>query len=378
MIDRAESLDSRLHDIHLDGAVVALPQHVYYFTGHRPGAWGTGHKPIPWGYWFFVLGPNKRLLVAPLSEEQLSDTLRPGVVAFSYDANSSERVINEREAANAALGQAVLEAGLRGKRIGVEAADLGFGFVQEIQKVADVAPLDDLIEAMRLQKDDEELSLLRRTARIFDNGFEAARQAVRPGVSELEVYAAIHRAIVLENKEPFVFDAVFASGVNTAGRLGPATDRVVSEGEHLLVDLYPGLQMYKADLARIFVAGKPLEWQLKMHAVLEEAMSLVAQSLMPGVPASEPDAIVRRCIADAGYGDHIAHHAGHGLGLLHPERPYIAPWDEMELTERMVLSIEPGIYISGLGGMRIEQNFIVWADGAEPTSQFPLQLSASG
>ena len=91
-----------------------------------------------------------------------------------------------------------------------------------------------------------------------------------------------------------------------------------------------------------------------------------------------PGAILRRCIADAGYGDHIAHHADHGLRLLHPERPYIAPWDEMELTERMVLSIEPGIYISGLGGMRNEQNFIVWADGAEPTSQFPPQLSASG
>ena len=298
--------------------------------------------------------------------------------AFAYKADSTECVIDERQAASAALTQAVVTAGLKGVRVGVEAAALGLGFAQEIRKVAEVVTLGDQIEAMRLRKDDEELSLIRRAVGILDHGFAAARRAIRPGVSELEVYAAIHRTILLENNAPFVFDVTFASGVNTEGRLGLPTDRELAEGDLFLVDLYPVLRMYKSDMTRMFVAGKPLAWQLKMHAVLEEALRLAEQTLRPGVPASEPDAVVRRCIAAAGYGDYIVHHAGHGLGLTHPERPYIAPWEDIELKERMVLAIEPGVYVPGLGGMRIEQNYVLWDDGAEPLSQVPFELLACG
>ena len=379
MIDRAELLQSKLQDDHLDGAVVALPQHVYYFTGHRLGNWGTGHKPIHvWGFSFFVLGPNKRLLVAPGDQEQLSQELRPGVEALGYKTDSRDQVVEEQQTASDALAQAVVAAGLEGHRIGVETAYLGFSFAKAIQKVAQVTPLGHQIETLRLVKDDEEFSLIRRAVGILDCAFETARQIISPGVSELEVFGAIQRTILMENKEPCILDVTFASGPNTAGMLGPPTERKLAEGDLFLVDLYPILKMYKSDMTRMFVAGKPLEWQLKMHGVIEKAMRLAEQALRPGIPASEPDAIVRRCIAEAGYGDYIVHHAGHGLGLTHPERPYIAPWEDMELKERMVLAIEPGIYIPGLGGMRIEQNYILWPDSAEPLSQFPFELLACG
>ena len=175
-------------------------------------------------------------------EIDVSETLRPGVEAFAYKADSTECVIDERQAASAALTQAVVTAGLKGVRVGVEAAALGLGFAQEIRKVAEVVTLGDQIEAMRLRKDDEELSLIRRAVGILDHGFAAARRAIRPGVSELEVYAAIHRTILLENNAPFVFDVTFASGVNTEGRLGLPTDRELAEGDLFLVDLYPVLR----------------------------------------------------------------------------------------------------------------------------------------
>ena len=378
MVDRSQLLRQELCDIGLTGAVVALPQHVYYFTGHKPGTSGSGHKPIPWGFWFFVLGPNKCLLVAPGNHEHLSQGLRPGIEVFAYKADSTDRVIDEGQAAGAALNQAVAAAGLKGKRIGIEAAEVGFGFAEQIGKVADVAPLGEVIETMRLLKDDEEISLIRRAVGILDSAFETARQTIRPGVSELEVLGAIQLAILLENKEPFVMDTTVASGPNTAGNLGPPTERILAEGDLFLVDLYPVLKMYKSDMTRMFVAGKPLEWQLKMHTVIEEAMRLAEQALRPGVPASEPDAIVRRCITEAGYGDYIIGHAGHGLGLVHPERPYIAPWEDMELKERMVVAVEPGIYIPGLGGMRIEQNYVLRADGPELLSGFPAKLLGCG
>ena len=141
--------------------------------------------------------------------------------------------------------------------------------------------------------------------------------------------------------------------------------------------MYPVFKMYKSDMTRLFVASKPQEWQLKVHAVLEKAFSLAEAALRPGVPASEPDTIARRCISEAGYGD-MPHHAGHGLGLTHPEGPYIAPWDDIKLQERMVVAIEPGIQIPDLGYMRIECNYVVWADGPECLSRFPCKLYACG
>ena len=236
------------------------------------------------------------------------------------------------------------------------------------------------IETLRLTKDDEELALIRRAVNILDCAFEAAQQTIRPGLSELEVVSALQRKIFMENKEPFILDVTCGSGTDTGmvAALGPPTERVLAEGDLFLIDLYPVLKMYKGDMTRAFVAGEPVAWQLEMHTVLKEAMRLAEGALRPGMPASEPDAIVRRCITQAGYGDHIVHHAGHGLGLTHPERPYIAPWEEMVLQERMVLAIEPGIYIPGLGGMRIEQNYVLWADGAEPLSRLPFELQACG
>jgi Xaa-Pro aminopeptidase len=310
--------------------------------------------------------------------EQLSETLRLGVEAVAYKADSTECVIDEWQAASAALSEAVVAAGLKGARVGVEPAAVAMGFAQEVGRVAEVMALGDQIETMRLRKDDEELSLIRRAVGILDHGFAAASRTIRPGVSELEVHAAIHRTILLENNAPFVFDATFASGPNTEGNLGPPTDRELAEGDLFLIDLYPVLRMYKSDMTRMFVAGKPLAWQKEMHAVLKEALRTAERALRPGVPASEPDAVVRRCITAAGYGDYIVHHAGHGLGLTHPERPYIAPWEDMPLEERMVLAIEPGIYVPGLGGMRIEQNYVLWDGGAEPLSQVPFELVACG
>jgi Xaa-Pro aminopeptidase len=358
-----------------------MPQHVNYFTGYRHGPWGTGHKPIHvWGFPFFVLGPERRLLVAPGSQEQIPRGLRLGVEALGYESDSTTGLVDERNTAGEALIQAVVAAGLEGKRIGIEGAYLGYDFVEAVQRVCKVAPLDDQIETLRLTKDDEELSLIRRAASILDAAFETAQYTLRPGVSELEVLGILQRRMLEKNGEPFIFDATCGSGPNTGSvdKLGPPTEREVEEGDLFLLDLYPVLKMYKADVTRIFVAGKPAAWQVKMHAVLNEAMRLAEGLLRPGMPAREPDAVVRQCLVQAGYGDHIVHHAGHGLGLTHPERPYIAPWEEMVLQERMVLAIEPGVYIPGLGGMRIEQNYVLWSDGAEPLSKLPFELLACG
>ena len=114
MIDRAGLLQSSLWHEGLEGAIVAMPQHVYYFTGHKHGPWGTGHKPIHvWGFPFFVLGPRSRVLVAAGSREMLSSELRPGVEAIGYGADSIKGIVDERSTAREALIQAVAAAGLK-------------------------------------------------------------------------------------------------------------------------------------------------------------------------------------------------------------------------------------------------------------------------
>jgi len=377
LIDRAELLQGKLHADRLTGAVVALPQHVYYFTGNRPGSSGSGHKPVPWGFWFFVLGPSRRFLVAPGTQEQLSKGLRPGVEPFPYQADSTECVIHEQQAAKAALAQAAVAAGLAGKRVGVEAAELGLAFAEELRRSCELVPLGGQVESMRMCKDEEELALIRRAVGIVDHGFEAARQAIRPGVTELEVYAAVYKCMLLDNGEPFILDVTWGSGPNTLGGLGAPSSRALRDGELFLVDMYPTFKMYKSDMTRVFVAGKPQDWQRKAHDTLVEAMRRAEQAARSGVPASEPDAVARRFVADAGYGV-MPHHAGHCLGLLHPERPYLAPWETLPLEELMVIAIEPGLTIPGRGYMRIERNYVVRADGVECLSHFPCELYACG
>jgi Xaa-Pro aminopeptidase len=223
-------------------------------------------------------------------------------------------------------------------------------------------------------KDEAELALIRRAAGIIDGAFAAVRDGLRAGRTELEVYEDAVRAILLAHGEPFTMECVFISGPRTLEIVGPPTARQLARGDLLLFDVFPYLHGYKVDVTRTFCVGPATDEQRQLHALLERALAAGVAALRPGATGGAVDAATRGVIAAAGYGAHSTHHMGHAIGLFHPERPSIVPGETLPLAEGMVITLEPGVYVPGIGGLRLEQNYVVRDGPPEALSQFPLEL----
>jgi Xaa-Pro dipeptidase len=171
-----------------------------------------------------------------------------------------------------------------------------------------------------------------------------------------------------------VSDAV--SGPRTWEIGGPATTRRLQPGDIFLLDISTRCQGYFADTTRCFILDDPSAELQRMHRTLEEAVQAGQDAIRPGLRAGELDAIVRGVVHAAGYAPaHFPHHVGHGIGLAPQEDPWIVPDSDQVLEEGMVFTLEPGIYIPGVGGMRLEDNFVVTAGGCQALSHYPRRLT---
>jgi Xaa-Pro aminopeptidase len=202
-----------------------------------------------------------------------------------------------------------------------------------------------------------------------------ARDAIRPGVTETEVFGKIFTSLAQSLGGPLTLDCNFGSGPRALGDEPQPTNKPLEAGESVMIDLFPLMDGYVADYTRNFVVGPPTDGQLAQHAILETALAAAEKALRPGVRASEIDRLVRRVIQDAGYGEFAhRHHTGHAFGLTIPEPPWLIPADHTPLRAGMVIAVEPGIYHPENGGMRLEGNYIITEDGCEPLVGFPAKL----
>ena len=343
------------------GAVVALPIHTHYLSGQPPGSRAPS---------YVVVGPERAVLIAPGSAPQCD----PAVELIAYDAYRHDRPVDPHANAEAALIAAVERAALVGKAVAIEAEWLPQRLALAVAARCTVGPLGERLERQRMVKDDAEIARIRRAAGIIDGAFAAVRDNLRAGRSELAVYEDAVHAILLAHGEPFTMECVFISGPRTLEIIGPPTGRIIEQGDLLIFDVYPYLHGYKVDVTRTFCVGTASDEQRRLHALLERALAAGAAALRPGASGGSVDAAARGVIADAGYGAYSTHHMGHAIGLFHPERPSIVPGERLTLAEGMVITLEPGVYVPGIGGLRLEQNFIVRDGPPEPLSQFPLEL----
>ena len=365
---RLEQFQAQLANAGLVGAVVNRPEHVFYLVGFTAP---------PRGQSFLVIGPRGVALVAR-GNEALSRNLDPGLQVFPYEFYRPTQLRVAEEVIAAALSAAFDAVGLRSGRIGVEAGYLPWNVGPLVARRGEVVPLDGMIEAKRVQKDDDEITAIRRAVAINDLGLAAAQRTIRAGVTELDVFSAVYGEVLQHHGSAFTLQGDFVSGPRTERVGGPATDRRLETGDLFIVDIFPVLHWYKGDFTRTFVVGPPSERQKELHLVLEAALAAGAAAIRPGLRACDLDAVVRKTIAEAGYGDYFPHHSGHAIGLDHPEPPFIIPADPTPLQPRMVITLEPGIYVPGFGGMRLEQNYLVTENRAEPLSAYPLKLTECG
>lgn len=233
-------------------------------------------------------------------------------------------------------------------------------------------PTENLVEGLRMIKDAEELDAIRRSLALAEAVFETLSTEVSPGMREKELAWTMEKRMRENGAESVAFPPIVASGPNAALPHAVPTDRPVEQGEPLLFDWGARLNGYCSDISRTIVLGKPDPTFQKVYQVVRDAQLKAIERIKPGISSQEVDKLARDHIAAKGFGDYFGHGLGHGVGLATHERPHLAPTRPMALEVGMVTTVEPGIYIPGWGGVRLENMVVVETGGAMVLNMAPL------
>ncbi len=322
-----------------------------------------------------ILQPERPLtLILPeLETGKLDDAPFP-VDAYSYGEDPARW--------GEAFRRAALAAGLDSRRVGVEPARLRYLELRYLEAAAPQAAFvsaETVIAGLRMYKDEAETAHMRRAVRIAQQALEAALQRFRIGMSERELAAELVLQLLRHGSEPQLpFYPIVAGGPNSANPHAAPSERPIREGDLLIIDWGAASGGYYSDLTRTFAIGAVDEELARIAEVVRQANAAARQTARPGLPVGAVDSAARRVIAQAGYGAYFIHRTGHGLGLDTHEHPYIYSENTQPLAAGMTFTIEPGIYLPGRGGARIEDDVLVTADGCESFSDMPRPLRALG
>ena len=212
---------------------------------------------------------------------------------------------------------------------------------------------------LRRVKDEEELQKMRKAAELTSRGMQAARETIKQGLREYEVAAQIEYAMRSQGSYGVAFDSIVTSGSRSAYPHGGCNERKIGRGEPVVVDIGATYKNYRSDMTRTFVVGKASAKQRKIHTIVKEAQEKAFEKIRDGANAAEVDRAARNTIRRAKYGKCFVHGLGHGIGLDVHEQPVLNATSKDILKERNVVTDEPGIYIVGFGGFRIEDTVLV-------------------
>jgi Xaa-Pro aminopeptidase len=226
------------------------------------------------------------------------------------------------------------------------------------------------------RKGPDEVAVLRCAIDAMQAAFTRAEDALHAGMTEMDAYALVSAVVNRELGEQALIYGDFASGDRTVDKGGPPTMRRIERGELFLLDYSAVLYGYRADFTNTWtVDGEPTARQRELASYCLEAIDAGERLLRPGTRGRDIDAAVRRVFARHDVEHHFPHHSGHGLGLGHPDPPYFTPGSDDVVVEGDVVTLEPGLYVSGVGGMRFERNYLITADGFELLTHHRLGLA---
>jgi Xaa-Pro aminopeptidase/Xaa-Pro dipeptidase len=267
---------------------------------------------------------------------------------------------------------------LKLKQIGFESASLTLSTYRTLsQRLSDDAkllPLEEELKNLRAVKDTGELDLIHKAIDISSKAFSQMVQGLKEDVTEREAALEMEFSMKKNGADDLGFDIIVASGKRSALPHGKASEKRIGKGDFILIDFGSGFQGYHSDQTRTLVCGQPSSEQKKVYQVVREAQQKAIEKVQPGVPLSEIDGAARDYIRDQGYGDFFGHALGHGIGLAVHEDPGVNYENKELAQERMVFTIEPGIYIPDWGGVRIEDMVRVTSQGAELLTTLPRDL----
>jgi len=235
---------------------------------------------------------------------------------------------------------------------------------------------ENTVGALRMRKDADEYAVLKANAQTADTAMQAAWAQMRVGMREVEVAEIVRESFKAQGAKP-LFGIVGAAG-NGAFPHHATGETRLAQGDAVVMDIGGGKGGYSSDITRMAVMGSPPEGFMEVHAIVEAAVQAAMAAARPGVKAHVVDEAARQVIADAGYGDFFTHRLGHGMGVEVHETPYLTGSSQTVLDEGMVFSIEPGIYLPGRFGLRLEDIVILRADGPEVLSDLSRDVQVIG
>lgn len=349
---------------HLDAVFITVPEHIFYISG-------------------FSSNPHERLLGLMVFPNAEPFIICPKMeIADVQSAGWPYEVVGHSDIDNAwtILAEAIEKRDISFSRIAIEKSHLTVERLEALQQLfphIEITRFDDQINEMRVIKNEDELILLRKAATLADYAIEIGCQEIAEGKTEMEILTAIENAIKAQGYQ-MAFDTMVLSGKKTASPHGKPGNRQIQKGDFILFDLGVVYKGYCSDITRTVVYGKPTEEQLKIYNTVKQANEHAIAAVKPGVRAKELDKVARDIITNTGYGEYFTHRLGHGLGISVHEFPSITGTNELILKPNMVFTIEPGIYKENVGGVRIEDDVVVTANGVEVLTKFTKDLIIIG
>ncbi|MBU9724177.1 MULTISPECIES: M24 family metallopeptidase [Bacillaceae] len=243
---------------------------------------------------------------------------------------------------------------------------------------ATLVPVSGMIEKMRLIKDSGELKIIKEAVEIADAAFTHIQDYIRPGVKEIDVSNELEFFMRKQGAVSSSFDIIVASGYRSALPHGVASDKVIENGELVTLDFGAYYKGYCSDITRTVAVGNVSDELRDIYQTVLEAQLKGVEGIKPGMTGIEADALTRDHIKAKGYGQYFGHSTGHGMGLEVHEGPGLSHKSDTLLEPGMVVTVEPGIYIAGLGGTRIEDDIVITEDGNEILSSSTKELIILG
>ena len=313
-------------------------------------------------------------IVLPELELQKLASLPYKMQVFAYPENPSEW--------DNAFRKAIQALGLDGKRIGVEPRQLRmleFRHVKNAAPEADFPDASNVLSDLRLKKDKAEVDAMRHAVKIAQDALEATLPFIKVGMTEKEVSSELVVQLLKHGSEPEMpFSPIVSGGPNAANPHASPSERKLQTGDLLVIDWGAAYDGYISDLTRTFAVGQVDEECVKIHKIVQEANAAGRAAGKPGAACADVDKATRDVIEKAGYGVYFTHRTGHGIGMEGHEEPYMRG-DNMQILEPgMAYTVEPGIYLPGRNGVRIEDNVVITETGAECLSDMPREIRVVG
>jgi len=370
---RLEKLTASLRTSGLDAVALNPGPTLTYLTGAH---FHLMERPVV----LLVAQGQEPALVLPELEMLKVEQMPYPVQAFPYGENPSEWEKVFRSAVHA-LGLDTLT-GTSGRRIGVEPERmrlLEFRYVRAGAPEADYPDASDVLGGLRLRKDKDEIESMRKAVKVAEAALEAALPQIKTGMTERELAAELVVQLLRNGSDAGLpFTPIVSGGPNSANPHASPTDRKLQAGDLLVIDYGASANDYVSDITRTFAVGEVEAEYAKIHKIVQEANAAGRAAGKPGVPCAEVDKAARAVIEKSGYGKYFTHRTGHGIGMEGHEGPYMRG-DNMQLLEPgMAYTVEPGIYLSGRNGVRVEDDVVVTETASESLSTLPREMRVVG